>query len=1551
MKVHSSAWLLIVSAPTVAGGSVDAVIDTVVAAAPSQHGAVAPTLFGLSERHLKNNKGGGNANNKNDKGEGNSNKNKNKDKGETGGGSNNNKGGGGRDKTFHYGKVDRGEPDNMPSDWKAAMASMKKNKNIDKGKLSDTCDSGGNKSKGNPLGGNCDTSQRPLESLVIDTTDPEELEALGVNVTDPTTEGVNYEFVNEDDEEPELLETPDDEYGIGNSNGNDDLEQSTRRLLRGNHKVGNEAPGATDAKKQERTRRKLGNSVPTAPIGDFATLACNVDLASASCGTNLFSTLVAAAVGNVVTVPCGACYRYDLPEGDHTIGGLDVVGKLYVPPNHVSALYTPFVFVQGEFEMSDTNPLSIDNESMKIVLTGDADVAFSPADSNANVAGTGTPFNAGTKPFLVAGGKLNIRGWDGGSGPDDVVQSWSPLVEMVEGALPIPTFNATPGQETAPLTPRDRLIPTTVFPEKCPRAVVQHDFESETHMQVWSGGYGNIVHHENGALVGHDLRSTWHGFTLDFTEIAQECPLIDEATYLITVRIKIEHKDHVPGTSLQCEIDGRDCPQLYRRIYHGDGSRDATEQRSIPRGAIGRYGDWFHFATTWQFKVSENELGSNVIGQTFTLERFPLGSKVSMDDFVWELPSEKSFLPQDGGEGTCAEVVINGNAEDNDGGGYHWYPMYSSDPNRFLPLVLEEDDGNGGMNRFYRTKARTYRGHSMRWRPNSDCFVRGYVFTVSHKMRISNFSKGPMTYELRFRGADSDGNIKYPKILICPEIGVVDGWKECSGPLLITEEIASLTDITVEIHFPSDKESTPEFADVDWDDVSIAFTSGPAEGLAVQLDRTSRWGANSEVHITSSTLSYMDSQMAMIDSITPNTGTAILKLTAGIDAVLSEKETPGMGVEVAILTRNLKIEAEYSEGVTTEDQGGYLQILHTPGVAQVIEGVEFNHMGQSDTKNRHPIQLLYTKDVAGTSISRNSIRNTNYGCIWLDGVSKATVSSNVAHNSLGGDCFSVGYEATGNLIVGNLLSYIRENNGFSIKSPENDFIGNVAAGTKGRGFEMSLDWKTYGEDDKSNGNLIGPGGSMRRKAMGIFRDNTAHSSLYQGFRLHHFEQFFTFHNEVDVPIFQNMKAYRNMNHGIYAYNVIAAEWRGGLLSDNQWGINFRVSDRLLLKDYDIVGSSEIFKDHTDTRSQKLCPHSSWDHTGIVMPSALWRLGHTDPGLGIRMRNITLSGFDKEQEWYPKCKSTEPIQIDDHKKDGHFDYVSSTENVNIVDEREPRMFMDGCLAVAKSGATDIVITDVDGSLDPNGAASVGALVSSSSHVTDIFGDLCVDLGKCMAYCPGVCLRGLYLKVEQFGTENWMLKIKNSVNGNEMLIPPTVLVQSTAARSKHYFSDPSAGRRFSVSLPAGIFTAEFLDENGDPAWPTYVEEVWQKEPDCSGFATLGDITILKPNVDCNELIRNGGQDAVLTTDPWLHTMYDYWRDSDLAIGTGLGIDGSDAIVTYMRTDHWDGLGQDIDSRCLDQMKGEYYEFSAWMRVTEQGAQPKSPVDINPNGAVST
>ena len=176
---------------------------------------------------------------------------------------------------------------------------------------------------------------------------------------------------------------------------------------------------------------------------------------------------------------------------------------------------------------------------------------------------------------------------------------------------------------------------------------------------------------------------------------------------------------------------------------------------------------------------------------------------------------------------------------------------------------------------------------------------------------------------------------------------------------------------------------------------------------------------------------------------------------------------------------------------------------------------------------------------------------------------------------------------------------------------------------------------------------------------------------------------------------------------------------------------------------------------------------------------------------------------------------------------------------------------------------------------------------------------------------------------------------------MDVPSTIYTDSSEA----YFSDPSAGRKFSASLPAGTYTAEFINENGDQVWPQYVEETWQKPPDCAGFAQVDSVTVLKPLISeeqCVELVRNGGIHGN-TTFPWISTL---GQPRNIAIRKGMGIDGTDAIGTMNREYPWTGLGQDIDSRCLELMRGKFYEFSAYMIITVKNNPTTTIQTIDPN-----
>lgn len=139
-----------------------------------------------------------------------------------------------------------------------------------------------------------------------------------------------------------------------------------------------------------------------------------------------------------------------------------------------------------------------------------------------------------------------------------------------------------------------------------------------------------------------------------------------------------------------------ECPRLQRQIMHSS-SDTAYDDRYIQKGSgIAKYGEWFWFSTIFQWNA--NDL-TDVIGQTFRLRNFPVGATVHLDEFIFELPSSKSYANPDN---VCTEIVVNGNpiADELDGMGSATYPWTPRWPNSwsagtayswYAPYVVEED--------------------------------------------------------------------------------------------------------------------------------------------------------------------------------------------------------------------------------------------------------------------------------------------------------------------------------------------------------------------------------------------------------------------------------------------------------------------------------------------------------------------------------------------------------------------------------------------------------------------------------------------------------------------------------------------------------------------------------------------------------------------------------------------------------------------------------------------------------------------------------------------
>lgn len=196
------------------------------------------------------------------------------------------------------------------------------------------------------------------------------------------------------------------------------------------------------------------------------------------------------------------------------------------------------------------------------------------------------------------------------------------------------------------------------------------------------------------------------------------------------------------------------------------------------------------------------------------------------------------------------------------------------------------------------------------------------------------------------------------------------------------------------------------------------------DSLIVNTDDAQCWGVGSEIHVGTSAYYSFNGHVAnsfntVIKSISDNNdGTSSVGLAVSPNIpIVSKAEDEDSAADVALLSRNFKV----ISGDEEDKKGAYLQVLHTPGIAQIIEGVKFEGMGRRGEEDRYPLQLLYSGSVEGTIIDKNTIQGSNMRCIAIQGTGNAIVSNNVAASNHG-HCIYVGNQAQDNLIQENFIS-------------------------------------------------------------------------------------------------------------------------------------------------------------------------------------------------------------------------------------------------------------------------------------------------------------------------------------------------------------------------------------------------------------------------------------------------------------------------------------------------------------------------------------------------
>lgn len=265
------------------------------------------------------------------------------------------------------------------------------------------------------------------------------------------------------------------------------------------------------------------------------------------------------------------------------------------------------------------------------------------------------------------------------------------------------------------------------------------------------------------------------------------------------------------------------------------------------KGTVGQYGEWFTISQVWQF--SEEHIGDNVIESVWVLENNEAGTTLSMDEFIFELPSSRSFPAVND---VCSELVINGDAESTDGNGFAFYPMYSSRSYNWEPTITEEMSSNGSINKFYRASNRRWHSDSIRFTMANGCFVQAMTYSISLRVRVS--SDTPVSYYVQLKGPKADGSgWMHKSPLHCPAQTKSDGWVTCSGPYVIEDDLTSDVmegDIHFEVILDYKIDNGPIWTTVDYDDISMSFVSGVSTTVVAFLMTKSLILAHSAAVIT-----------------------------------------------------------------------------------------------------------------------------------------------------------------------------------------------------------------------------------------------------------------------------------------------------------------------------------------------------------------------------------------------------------------------------------------------------------------------------------------------------------------------------------------------------------------------------------------------------------------------------------------------------------------------------------------------------------------------------
>jgi hypothetical protein len=847
------------------------------------------------------------------------------------------------------------------------------------------------------------------------------------------------------------------------------------------------------------------------PRGDFHPLKCNNKLDEDPCLTP-WSKLFGSRLdfSEMVEIPCGKCVVMHPMKSPLTFsGGLKVLGKLVIYANDI---VTTSILVHGELVIESTKPID-----------GQADVSITWIDSPSNqtlsfrvpenedgsndiCGGERGACGMGRKPFVVAGGILDIRGL-----PSPFMPTWVPLYDVDTSAgissssvASVPTAMQGMYQYQPPKLgcPEDEIL-------------IDHSaMTSSISSEVLVGSYGSISEWtSNGGLK---ITNRTH---------SQHCPVVDlkhvghclqaGKTYLLTAKVLLTQNGKVDQSDCARGDDDTGCMSIYqlRMSERGIGRTRSLWKESQSFGSM--IGEETTIAIDFNFTSSQ--ISEFNIYEMIQLRGPGPGVDMELLEFTLRAPPKEAF-PEP--ENLCKDLVpTNGDAELL---GLSPYPFRSNNDQTLLSVVSE------GSNHYFEVTGREFavqkarRGKNWRnagisWDVLPYCMKNHMTYTFHAEVRMHALSLASSEWKMK---AYVKG-IKKPVFKTLAKCPKSQGtWVSCDGKFEPSVDIIEAD--RFEVYLESDTSSFD--VDYDVDNVSFKLTESGLDVLILPKSVENLWSVGSEILITSHTSKWDGHSTRRIISLENHDeeGYVRVGLNEAIDRPLTLGSHPFHATEVALLSRNI---------IFNGAGGAHLTILKTPDQIQVLQGVEFLGFGEENVPNSYPIHFDSCNDISNSIVSRNTIRESNQRCVVLDETNNVIVEENIAFGNKG-HCFVVetGTEV-GNVFRSNLAAFCRRAQtivetsdyeeetddalaAFWIGAPSNHWIGNVASGSEGFGFWFQPQGEHRHEGTQGTSFVESP----YLMPLNEFTNNVVHSSNEESLKI-------TGYNPTETASIKKFKSY------------------------------------------------------------------------------------------------------------------------------------------------------------------------------------------------------------------------------------------------------------------------------------------------------------------------------------------------------------------------------------------------------------------------------------------